>query len=302
MKTFILDYIKKNTTPTPTSFTKSLPLKFIKFSITDHLQKKRKSFDSSKHNFHLLKKYKKNINNENNSEEIDNNSIKEDKMINTNGLEKNNPKFSQFYHSSKENILYFSKALNPPKYFQSSFENYPFYCSYNSFQNNREYNEDKILISCQKNSKFKLHLFSIFDGHNGDKCCNYLLNYFDKILFSNKNILQKPSRALKETYIDCENKFFELYKPKNLLIPIEKSGSCALSLLVIDKKIYTANAGDSRALYSEKGSKEVYQISYEHKPQNELKRIKKTGCKVYSPLNCNVWRLFPGAIAVNISI
>ena len=41
------------------------------------------------------------------------------------------------------------------------------------------------------------------------------------------------------------------------------------------KKIYCANLGDSRALYSENGSKEVYQISYEHKPQNEIKRIEK---------------------------
>ena len=62
------------------------------------------------------------------------------------------------------------------------------------------------------------------------------MNNFDNILFSNKNILQKPSRALKETYIDCENKFMEIYKPKNLLIPIEKSGSCALTLLNIGKK------------------------------------------------------------------
>lgn len=84
------------------------------------------------------------------------------------------------------------------------------------------------------------------------------------------------------------------------MIPIEKSGSCALSILVIDKKIYSANAGDSRAVYSENGSKEVYQISYEHKPQNELKRIKKAGGKVFKPLFNDVWRLFPGAIAVNI--
>ena len=268
----------------------------------DYLQKKRKSNHSPKQSNHLLKNHNKNIKSKINNDNIDSISDEKDLIINKNEANKDNPKFSQFYHSSKEKILYFSKVLTSPKYFSSSFESYPFYCSYNSFKNNREYNEDKILISCQKNSNFKLHLFSIFDGHNGHNCCKFLENNFDKILFSNKNILQKPSRALKETYIDCENKFMEINKPKNLLIPIEKSGSCALSLLVIGKKVYSANAGDSRALYSEKNSKEVYQISYEHKPQNEFKRIKKAGCKIYSPLNGNVWRLFPGAIAVNISI
>ena len=261
----------------------------------EYLQKKRKNKDLNKTIHNILKRDNKNVNNINESEMA---SINKIKVINLN----NKQKFSQFYHSSKENISYFSKELEPPKFLESSIDKYSFYCSYNSFQNKREYNEDKILISCEENSGNKINLFSIFDGHNGDKCCKFLMNNFDKILFSNKNILQKPSRALKETYIDCENKFMEIYKPKNLLIPIEKSGSCALTLLNIGKKIYSSNAGDSRALYSEKGSKEIYQISYEHKPQNELQRINKAGYKAYCPCFGNVWRLFPGAIAVIITL
>ena len=233
----------------------------------DFLKKKRKNFDSPKQSKNSQKNNNKNIKNIKNSE-INNN-------INN---------FTQFYHSSKEKLLYFSKEVPPPKYFSSSFENYSFYCSYNSFKNIREYNEDKILISCNQSQK--------------DKCCNFLLNNFDKFLFSNKNLFEKPPKALKETYLQCEQNFLELYKPKNLLIPIEKSGSCALSILVIGKKVFSANAGDSRALYSEYGSKNIYQISYEHKPQNELIRIKKAGCKIYTPMFGNVWRLFPGAIAV----
>ena len=266
----------------------------------DCLQKKRKRINSPKSSNNLLQNNIKKINIINYNKEESYKLNPENNNFNIDKVNNDNPKFTHFYHSSNEKILYFSNILNSPKYFHSSFDNLPFHCSYNSFKNNREYNEDKILISCQENSEIKLHLFSIFDGHNGDKCCKFLSNNFDKILFSNKNILQKPSRALKETYIDCENKFMILNKPKNLLTPIEKSGSCALSLLAIGKKIYSANAGDSRAIYSEKGSKEVYQISFEHKPQNELTRIKKAGGKLYSPINCNIWRLFPGAIAVSI--
>ena len=266
----------------------------------DCLQKKRKRNNSKKDNHNSLQNNMKNFKSKNYTKEESIELNKENKNNNKDQITIDNPKFAQFYHSSSENILYFSKILTNPKYFHSSFDNQPFYCSYNSFKNKRFYNEDKILISCQENSKFKLHLFSIFDGHNGDKCCEFLVNNFDKILFSNKNILQKPARALKETYIDCENKFFNLNIPKNLLTPIEKSGSCALSLLVIGKKIYSANAGDSRALYSEKGSKEVYQISYEHKPHNEIQRIIKAGGHLGSPVLYGIWRLLPGEIAVSI--
>ena len=230
-------------------------------------------------------------------------SNKEDKFLIHNNHEDNklfyNYKQNLFYYSNDEKILYLSNKLNKPKTFHSSFNNLKFYCSYNSFKNNKSYNEDKILISCQNNSNEKIHLFAIFDGHGGGKCSKYLMNNFDKILFSNKNLMTSPSKSLKEAYLYSENKFKEINKPKNLLIEIEKSGSCALTMLSIGKKIYCANAGDSRSLYSENGSKEIYQISFEHKPQNEIKRIIKAGGSV----NCcsvigNIWRLFPGGIAV----
>ena len=50
--------------------------------------------------------------------------------------------------------------------------------------------------------------------------------------------------------------------------PIEKSGSCALVLLVIDQTCYIANVGDSRAILSTKSGKQVYAISRDHKPDS----------------------------------
>ena len=224
--------------------------------------------------------------------------VNEKSNLNNHIYNLNNSNFSSFYNSNNEKILFLSKKLNSPKIFNSSFDEYNLFCAYNSFINNRPYNEDTLLISCLKNNNNKIHLFSIFDGHGGDKCSKYLMNNFDKILFSQKNLMTQTSKALKETYIFLENKFKEMNKPKNLLVPIEKSGSCALSLLNIEKKIFCANVGDSRALYSENGSKEVYQISYEHKPQNEKKRIKKAGGYICCNSFFNIWRLFPGGIAV----
>ena len=62
------------------------------------------------------------------------------------------------------------------------------------------------------------------------------MNNFDKILFSQNNIINNSPKSLKEAYNLLENKFKEINKPKNLLISIEKSGSCSLSILNIGKK------------------------------------------------------------------
>ena len=275
----------------------------------EFLQKKRNNINSKSLNA-IINKNKKITKKEDNIEDYKSLSDEDEDERNNNFLNNldfhitkedsnnNSIKLSSFYNSNNDKILYLSNNLNKAKIFHSSFGDYPFFCSYNSYKNNREYNEDKILISCQKNNEVRIHLFSIFDGHGGNKCCKYLMNNFDKILFSNKNLKNKPSKSLKESYILSENLFKEINKPKNLLIPIEKSGSCALSLLAIGKKIYCANAGDSRAIYSENESKEVYQISYEHKPQNEIKRIKKAGGRISCSFAGNIWRLFPGGIAV----
>ena len=63
-----------------------------------------------------------------------------------------------------------------------------------------------------------------------------------------------------------------------------------------------SKGGLSSGKNSEYGGKNIYQISFEHKPQNELTRIRKAGCKIYTPMFGNVWRLFPGAIAVIITL
>ena len=257
----------------------------------------------SKSNEELINDQQNNTNKKVNNKKkkiIDKNIDKKYDINNSNNSKNflNKSKFISFYNSNNENLLYFSYKLNPPKIFNSYINEYKFYCAYNCFINARPYNEDRILINCQQYYMNKIHLFAIFDGHGGDKCCKYLMNNFDKILFSQINLMNKTSKSLKETYLLLENTFKEINKPKNLLVSIEKSGSCALTILNIGTKIYCANAGDSRALYSENGSKEIYQISYEHKPQNEAKRIKKVGGTMSCSFMGNIWRLFPGGIAV----
>lgn len=47
---------------------------------------------------------------------------------------------------------------------------------------------------------------------------------------------------------------------------LDRSGSCAIVLLVVDELCYSINVGDSRAVMSAGGGKYMVNLSYDHKP------------------------------------
>lgn len=63
----------------------------------------------------------------------------------------------------------------------------------------------------------------------------------------------------------------------------DKSGSCALVLLIVDDTLYICNLGDSRAVMSQQSGNSVYALTRDHKPSDpqELRRIVDGGGKVY---------------------
>jgi len=60
---------------------------------------------------------------------------------------------------------------------------------------------------------------------------------------------------------------------------IEKSGSCASTVLIVGDMCYVGNVGDSRALLSSNRGKNVTDLSNDHKPsmEEEYQRIIKAG-------------------------
>ncbi len=66
-------------------------------------------------------------------------------------------------------------------------------------------------------------------------------------------------------------------------ILIERSGSCAIVVLIVGEMCYTANVGDSRALMSANQGQQVIELSHDHKPSEdeEYLRIVAGGGQVY---------------------
>jgi serine/threonine protein phosphatase PrpC len=162
--------------------------------------------------------------------------------------------------------------------------------SYNTYHGLcKKINEDKIIVVNQikkpNSSKLKtwpkISYFGIFDGHGGEGCSEYLKENFLQCLVKNPNFPIDIKKCLIETFSEIEEKFF-----KEKCSSTEKydgSGSCALTVLIFDNKLYIANLGDSRAILSLNGGNKVKQLTIDHKPDNpkEFERAMKNKSKIY---------------------
>ena len=154
----------------------------------------------------------------------------------------------------------------------------------------KNYNEDmvKTLVNVEKkvviNNQIispNISYFGIFDGHGGDKCSKFLKNNLDTILFNSKYFPINIKESIKDAFQKIEIQFSR-HAIKNGKL-VDKSGSCALIALIINSVFYSINLGDSRALFSCNSGKELYQVTRDHKPNDEKEkaRIENYGGKVY---------------------
>ena len=163
----------------------------------------------------------------------------------------------------------------------------------NSFQGTtRDHNEDRLQVIYEHNLaspangisiNHNVSYFAIYDGHGGDKCCNFLQQNLHKYIFQSEYIFLNPCKAIGDAYDKADSEFeaFALDKLNKKLI--DKSGSCSLTALIIDHLCYISFLGDSRGLYSYNSGKYLYQVTRDHKPSdiNEKLRIEKAGGKIY---------------------
>ena len=156
----------------------------------------------------------------------------------------------------------------------------------------RDYNEDRVSIiininknisnKCKEKKEWpKASFFSVFDGHGGNKCAEFLKNNLLKLICENKFYPNDIEKAIKYGFNEADKAFLKLIQKKDELI--DTSGSCALILLVIENKLYIANVGDSRCVISFDNGNTRKDVTRDHKPNYpyEKERIISNGGKVY---------------------
>ncbi|KAF8510844.1 phosphatase 2C-like domain-containing protein [Gautieria morchelliformis] len=128
--------------------------------------------------------------------------------------------------------------------------------------------------------------FAVYDGHGGATVARFAGRNVHKRLTAERAYHEKHyDAALKKAFLGTDEdiradpSFFH-----------DPSGCTAVAaLLTSDRKLYVANAGDSRSIISVKG--EAKPLSYDHKPQNEteVSRITAAGGYIeYGRVNGNL--------------
>ena len=94
---------------------------------------------------------------------------------------------------------------------------------------------------------------------------------------------KNPKEAIIKGFAKAEQAFIDkVYQPATRTL-IDKSGSCAIVVLIVQDICYVANVGDSRAVLSADSGQTVYPLSLDHKPgdEGEIKRIREAGGEIY---------------------
>ena len=179
----------------------------------------------------------------------------------------------------------------------------------------RKRQEDAHIAAVSQGDKKDIDVFGVFDGHGGKEISQFVSNHFTEELVINKNVSSDMSLALKETFIKMDEimqnpegieeikKYAKLSKeqddiqsknePQNSQMALfsqfmvqkdpeandiyMRTGctACVMSIDETNKKLYFANAGDSRVVLCKNGVAEAK--SEDHKPEmdSEKKRIYK---------------------------
>ncbi|EGR30192.1 protein phosphatase 2c, putative [Ichthyophthirius multifiliis] len=127
----------------------------------------------------------------------------------------------------------------------------------------------------------KCSFFCVYNGHNGVNYADFLKYNLHQYVIQQSSFPQNPIDALIQGFDQCEQAFSQL--DLNNANQIDRSGSCALVLLIVGEIIYVANVGDSRPVLSVKFGQKVSSLLKDHKPDQEYEknRILQAGGRIY---------------------
>ncbi|CAD8125316.1 unnamed protein product [Paramecium sonneborni] len=231
-------------------------------------------------------------------------------------------------YSSKANEIQYKSYQEPSFLKQNTLPNYePTKCS--SIKNGiikayaantnqglvRDYNEDRVSIilniikpQSRENEQWpKCSYFGVYDGHGGSACADFLRDNLHQFVLKEPDFPWNPISAITKGFGAAEKCFIQMAEDSfNKGIP-ERSGSCAIVILIVGDTCYVANVGDSRAILSAENGKKIIDLSNDHKPEYEKNRIIKAGGQVYQTHGINEdgltilgpMRVNPGKLSVS---
>jgi len=90
----------------------------------------------------------------------------------------------------------------------------------------------------------------LYDGHGGTGCANFLKERLHHFIIKEHSFPKNPEHALRRGFEMAEKEFMEKCQSRTNKQILDRSGSCALVVLIVENMCYVANVGDSRAILS----------------------------------------------------
>ncbi|XP_022899647.1 protein kinase and PP2C-like domain-containing protein [Olea europaea var. sylvestris] len=167
----------------------------------------------------------------------------------------------------------------------------------------RETMEDTHFLIPQMCNQKNIHLFGIFDGHRGAAAAEFCAGALPGFL-QNLGSLISPSHALLEAFVKTDlafrNELDSLRKSKGVIQKDWHPGCTAITALIVENKLFVANAGDCRTILCRAGH--PYALSRDHVASclEERERVIDAGCQV--KWQVDTWRVGHAALQVTRSI
>ncbi|KAM0027439.1 putative protein-serine/threonine phosphatase, protein kinase TKL-Pl-3 family [Helianthus debilis subsp. tardiflorus] len=167
----------------------------------------------------------------------------------------------------------------------------------------RETMEDTHFLMPRLWNENDIHMFGIFDGHRGAAAAEFSVRALPRLL-QTLDCTSSPTDALKEAFINTDVAFRkELHNQRKSKAFIQKDyhpGCTAITALIVQNRLYVANAGDCRALICRAGC--PYPLSKDHVASclDEKERVTSLGGQV--KWQFDTWRVGPAALQVTRSI
>ena len=117
-------------------------------------------------------------------------------------------------------------------------------------------------------------------------CADYLKDNLHQQIINQDCFPADPKNALR---LGCKQSEDEFVRMCLKMEHPDTSGSCAIIILTVETECYIANVGDSRAILSSNSGMKVYDLSQDHRPneEDEFYRIQRNGGQVYQTQTVN---------------
>ncbi|XWS27116.1 hypothetical protein CRYUN_Cryun26dG0088800 [Craigia yunnanensis] len=128
-------------------------------------------------------------------------------------------------------------------------------------------------FDCNLMSEEAVSFYGVFDGHEGKDASHFVRDHLPRVIVEDADFPLKLEKAITRSFMETDAAFAKSCFLESALA----SGTTALTAMIFGRSLLVANAGDSRAVLSRRGT--AIEMSKDHRPccMKERRRIESLG-------------------------